>query len=98
MRKALEQKLVGRWPTWFNEKCDDRHRMDFINNKEDKIGSLTTAVSNDKSITINQTNDVTIVSTRDRNRGRVTTEAVFGDSPFGKEVDCSPQTNAVIFS
>ena len=71
---------------------------DFINNKGDKIGSLTTAVSNDKSITINQTNDVTIVSTRDRNRGRVTTEAVFGDSPFGKEVGCSPQTNTVIFS
>jgi hypothetical protein len=58
--------------------------MDYINNKGENIGSLTTAVSNDKSITINRIHDVTIVSTRDRITGKVTTETFFGDSPYGK--------------
>jgi hypothetical protein len=42
------------------------------------------AVSNDRSITINRIHDVTIVSTRDRNTGKVTSETFFGDSPYGK--------------
>jgi hypothetical protein len=46
--------------------------------------SLTNSVSNDTSITINRIQDVTIVSTRDRNTGTVTTEAFIGDSPYGK--------------
>lgn len=58
--------------------------MDYINNKGENIGSLTNAVSNDQSITINQIHDVTIVSTRNRNTGEVTTEAFIGDSPYGK--------------
>jgi len=58
--------------------------MDIINNKGEKIGSLTNAVSNDTSITINRIHDVTIVSTRDRITGEVTTETFFGDSPYGK--------------
>jgi hypothetical protein len=33
---------------------------------------------------INRLNDVTTVNTRDRNTGKVTTEAFIGDSPFGK--------------
>jgi hypothetical protein len=45
--------------------------------------SLTNSVSNDTSITINRIQDVTIVSTRDRNTGTVTTEAFIGDSPYG---------------
>ncbi len=59
--------------------------MDFINNKGEKIGSLTTAISNDKNVTINRLNDVTIVTTRDRNTGKVTTETFVGDSPYGKK-------------
>jgi len=55
--------------------------MDYINNKGEKIGSLTTAISNDKNVTINRLNDVT---TRDRNTGKVTTETFVGDSPYGK--------------
>jgi len=44
--------------------------MDIINNKGENIGSLTTAISNDKNVTINRLNDVTIVTTRDRNTGK----------------------------
>ena len=58
--------------------------MDFINNKGEKIGSLTTAISNDKSVTINRLNDVTTVTTQDRTTGKFSTETFFGDSPFGK--------------
>jgi len=57
--------------------------MDIISNQGQKIRSLTNAVSNDKSITINRIHDVTIVSTRDRNIGEVTTETFIGDSPYG---------------
>jgi hypothetical protein len=58
--------------------------MDIINNKGEKIGSLTTAVSNDESITIQRTQNVTIVTKRDRTTGKVSTETFFGDSPYGK--------------
>jgi hypothetical protein len=58
--------------------------MDYINNKGEKIGSLTNAVSSDESITINSLHDVTTVTKLDRITGKVTTETFFGDSPFGK--------------
>jgi len=59
--------------------------MDFINNKGEKIGSLTVAISNDKVVTINQLDDVvTTVTTRDRTTGKATSETFFGDSPYGK--------------
>jgi hypothetical protein len=48
------------------------------------VDPLTHAVSSDTSITINRINDVTIVSTRDRNTGKVSTETFIGDSPYGK--------------
>ena len=44
--------------------------MDFINNRGKKIGSLTTAVSNDKIGTINRVHNVTTITTIDRNRVR----------------------------
>ncbi len=58
--------------------------MDYIDNKGEKIGSLTVSISNDKSIVINRIRDLTTVMVRDRNTGKVTTETFFGDSPFGK--------------
>lgn len=58
--------------------------MDYINNTGEKIGSLTTSISNDKVVSINRLNDVTTVSLRDRNTGKATTEIFYGDSPFGK--------------
>jgi hypothetical protein len=58
--------------------------MDYIDNRGEKIGSLTVSIANDKSITINRLRDVTTVTVRDRNTGKVMTETFFGDSPFGK--------------
>jgi len=57
--------------------------MDYINNKGEVIRSLDTAISNDKSVTINRLNDVTTVTVRDRNTGKFRSETCFGDSPFG---------------
>jgi hypothetical protein len=58
--------------------------MEYIDNKGEKIGSLSVSIANDKSITINRLRDVTTLTIRDRNTGKVTTETFFGDSPFGK--------------
>jgi hypothetical protein len=58
--------------------------MDIINNKGEVVGSQTVAISKDKSVYISRLNDVTIINTRDRNTGKVTTETFIGDSPFGK--------------
>lgn len=58
--------------------------MDVISNKGEKLGSLTVAISKDRSITINRLRDVTTVTTRDRNTGVVSSETFLGDSPFGK--------------
>jgi len=58
--------------------------MDYISNKGEKIGSLAVAISKDTNVTINHLNDVTTVTPRDRNTGKVTTETFIGDSPYGK--------------
>ena len=58
--------------------------MDYIDNKGEKIGSLTVSISNDRSVIINRIRDVTTVSVRDRNTSKVSTETFFGDSPFGR--------------
>jgi hypothetical protein len=42
--------------------------MDFINNRGKKIGSLTTAVSNDKIVTINRVHNVTAITYHHYNR------------------------------
>lgn len=57
--------------------------MDLINNQGEKIGSLTVAISKDKSIVINRLRDVTTVTTRDSSTGNLSSETFFGDSPFG---------------
>jgi hypothetical protein len=58
--------------------------MDYINNHGEKIGSLTVAISKDKTVTINHLNDVTTVTVQERTTGKFSTETFFGDSPFGK--------------
>ncbi len=58
--------------------------MDYIDNRGEKIGSLTVSISADKMIVINRLRNITTVSVRDRNTGQVSTETFFGDSPFGK--------------
>jgi len=45
---------------------------------------LTTAISNDKAVTINRLNDVTTITVRHRNTGKAKKETFYGDSPFGK--------------
>ena len=57
--------------------------MDYVNNKGEKVGSLSVAISGDKSVTINRLNDVTTVTVRDRNTSKVDSETFFGDSPYG---------------
>lgn len=58
--------------------------MDYTNNKGEQIGSLTTATSADKSITINRLGNMTTITTLDRGTGEVDVETFFGDSPYGK--------------
>ena len=58
--------------------------MDSFNNKGEKTGSITTAFSQDKVVTVNSTTYATTVITRDRNTGKVSQETFLGDSPFGK--------------
>ncbi|MBZ5599593.1 MAG: hypothetical protein LAN83_14885 [Acidobacteriia bacterium] len=58
--------------------------MDYINNKGEKIGSLTTVISNEKSVTMNRIGDATTFTVRDRKTGQVSSETFFGDLPFGK--------------
>ena len=58
--------------------------MDYTNNEGENVGSLTVAMSNEKTVIINRLDDVTTVTVRDRNTGKVASETFFGDSPFGK--------------
>jgi hypothetical protein len=58
--------------------------MDIINNKREKVGSLTNSVSNNHSITINRLHNVTTVRVRNRTTGEVKTETFIGDSPYGR--------------
>ena len=48
--------------------------MDYMNDKGEKIRSLDTAISNDKSVTINRLHDVTTVPPRPQ-QGEITLEA-----------------------
>ena len=44
--------------------------MDYINNRGEKIGSLTVAIGKDTTVTINRLNDLTTVTTQDRTTGK----------------------------
>jgi hypothetical protein len=46
------------------------------------IGFIETLTSNQQVVTVNQSRDVTTITTRDRSSGRVKTEAFFGTLPF----------------
>ena len=53
------------------------------------VGALVGALArhgalNPHPLTIQRTANVTIVNTRDRNTGKVTTDIFYGDSPYGK--------------
>jgi hypothetical protein len=52
--------------------------MDYIDNRGEKIGSLTVSISADKMIVINRVRKLTTVSVRDRHTGQVSTETSSG--------------------
>jgi hypothetical protein len=58
--------------------------MQINNNRGEKIGRLDISFSKDSAVTVHELNDVTTVTVRDRNTGKVTTETLIGESPFGK--------------
>jgi hypothetical protein len=58
--------------------------MQINDNGGKKIGRIDTSVSRDRVVTVHQTRNVTIITTRDRNTGKVKSETLIGESPFGR--------------
>ena len=58
--------------------------MEINDNRGNKIGRLDVSVSKDKTVTVHELRNITTITVRDRNTGKVTTETLIGDSPFGK--------------
>ncbi len=58
--------------------------MQINNNRGEKIGRLDISFSKDSVVSVHELNDVTTIVTRDRNTGKVTTNTLIGESPFGK--------------
>jgi hypothetical protein len=58
--------------------------MQINNNRGEKIGRLDISVSKDSVVSVHELNNVTSITVRDRNTGKVTTDTLIGESPFGK--------------
>jgi hypothetical protein len=58
--------------------------MKVFDNSGRQIGRLDVSVSNDKTVTVHELRNITTVTVRDRNTGKVTTDTLIGESPFGK--------------
>lgn len=58
--------------------------MQINNNRGEKIGRLDISFSKDTVVSVCELNDATTIVTRDRNTGKVTTDTLIGESPFGK--------------
>lgn len=58
--------------------------MQINNNRGEKIGRLDISFSKDTVVSVHELNDVTTIVTRDRNTGKVSTEILIGESPFGR--------------
>ena len=58
--------------------------MQINNNRGEKIGRLDVSMSNDKTVTVHEIRNITTITVRDRNTGKVTTDTLIGESPFGK--------------
>jgi hypothetical protein len=58
--------------------------MQINDNSGKKIGRLDVSMSKDKTVTVHELRNVTTITVRDRNTGKVTTETLIGESPFGK--------------
>lgn len=57
--------------------------MKTLGNGGKQIGRIDQSYSKDKSVTVHEIRNVTTITVRDRNTGKVTTETLIGQSPFG---------------
>jgi len=64
--------------------------MEIKDNRGKKIGRLDESMSNDKMVTVHELRNITTITVRDRNTGKVTTETLIGESPFGKQPKHAP--------
>ncbi len=58
--------------------------MDINDNRGKKIGRIDVSMSKDKVVTVHEIRNITSITVRDRNTGKVTTDTLIGESPFGK--------------
>jgi hypothetical protein len=58
--------------------------MEINDNRGKKIGRLDVSMSKDKVVTVHELRNITTIMVRDRNTGKVSTETLIGESPFGK--------------
>lgn len=58
--------------------------MEINDNRGKNIGRLDVSVSKDKTVTVHELRNITTITVRDRNTGKVSTETLIGESPFGK--------------
>jgi len=57
--------------------------MQINDNSGKKIGRLDVSMSKDLVVTVHELRNITTIARRDRNTGKVTTETLVGESPFG---------------
>jgi len=57
--------------------------MKTFDNGGKQIGRIDQSFSKDKSVTVHEIRRITTITVRDRNTGKVTTETLIGQSPFG---------------
>jgi len=57
--------------------------MQINDNSGKKIGRLDVSMSKDSVVTVHELRNITTITVRDRNTGKVTTETLVGESLFG---------------
>ena len=57
--------------------------MKTFDNGGKQIGRIDRSFSKDKSVTVHELRNITTITVRDRSTGKVTTETLIGQSPFG---------------
>jgi hypothetical protein len=57
--------------------------MKLFDNGGKQIGRLDVSMSNDKTVTVHELRNITTITVRDRITGKVTSETLIGQSPFG---------------
>ena len=58
--------------------------MQINDNSGKKIGRIDTSVSRDRVVTVHEIRNITTITTRDRHSGKVKSETLISESPFGK--------------